>query len=258
MKSSWQPATSFSHGFQRCSPDKVRPNALKMSRIRVDVDWKRPVLLGFPSPRSINHLTGLRTPMLTTSFRAVGQACVHSGGRPLPHAAKDIEKLYVRNTRGDGSLFSFASSHWTSGSPRLERFKRVSVHEYPGRGGAGKSSVKRCRRWKRSPQIAQGIGLNGRAFYQEGPQVRRRPFCMLFPLSSSSCVWRPCMRAGNPAHEYADVAAGCIRCNAGHLVAGFCIMTLFQIDFSTTLGLTTKKPSLLFSLQGNDWRMEKG
>ena len=51
----------------------------------------------------------------------------------------DLEKLYVRNNAGRMVPYSaFASGHWSSGSPKLERFNGFLVHKHLGRAGAGK------------------------------------------------------------------------------------------------------------------------
>ena len=91
-----------------------------MPEYRVDVDWEKAGALGVPIT-SIHH----------TISQAFGSAYVNDfiqGGRvkrvfiqadaPYRMLPKDIEKLYVRNTAGKMVPFSsFASSHWTSGSP---------------------------------------------------------------------------------------------------------------------------------------------
>ena len=124
-----------------------------MPEYRVDVDWEKAGALGVPI-----------TSIHNTISAAFGSAYVNDfiqGGRvkrvyvqadaPYRMLPKDLEKLYVRNDRGqDGPFSSFASGHWTSGSPRLERFNgfpSMNIWGEPRRGGA---PARRCRPWKRS------------------------------------------------------------------------------------------------------------
>ena len=60
--------------------------------------------------------------------------------RMLP---RDLEKLYVRNKKGQMVPFaSFASGHWTSGSPKLERFNGFPSLNILGESAPGRSSSK--------------------------------------------------------------------------------------------------------------------
>ena len=104
------------------------------------MDWEKAGALGVPI-----------TSIHNTISAAFGSAYVNDfiqGGRvkrvyvqadaPYRMLPKDLEKLYVRNTPGKMVPFSsFASGHWTSGSPKLERFNGFPSHQHPGRGGAG-------------------------------------------------------------------------------------------------------------------------
>src|SRR5512139_3463850 len=123
---------------------KVRPNGLEdVPEYRVDVDWEKAGALGVPIA-SVHH----------TISRAFGSAYVNDfiqGGRvkrvfiqadaPYRMLPKDIEKLYVRNTAGKMVPFSsFTSSHWTSASPRLERFNGFPSMNIQGEAAPGKSS----------------------------------------------------------------------------------------------------------------------
>ncbi len=58
--------------------------------------------------------------------------------RMLP---EDLYKWYVRNKSGTMVPFSaFASTHWTYGSPRLERYNGIPAMEILGQPAPGKSS----------------------------------------------------------------------------------------------------------------------
>jgi len=61
-----------------------------------------------------------------------------SGYRMLP---EDINRWYVRNSKGEMVPFSsFATGHWESGSPRLERFNGTSSRQIQGSAATGVST----------------------------------------------------------------------------------------------------------------------
>jgi multidrug efflux pump len=60
---------------------------------------------------------------------------------PFRMNPNDVDRWYVRNTQGTMVPFSsFATGHWTHGSPKLERYNGVSSMEIQGSPAAGKST----------------------------------------------------------------------------------------------------------------------
>ncbi|MEN6623227.1 MAG: efflux RND transporter permease subunit, partial [Smithella sp.] len=123
---------------------KVRPNGLEdTSQYKIDIDWKKAGALGVPI--SSIHNT------ISASF---GSAYVNDfikGGRvkhvdiqadaPYRMLPGDLEKLYVRNNDGKMVPYtSFATGHWGSGSPKLERYNAFPSIEIWGEPAPGKSS----------------------------------------------------------------------------------------------------------------------
>ncbi len=123
---------------------KVRPNGLEdVPEYRIDVDWEKAGALGVPMA-SIHQ----------TISAAFGSAYINDfiqGGRvkrvyvqadaPYRMLPGDLEKLYVRNQAGKMVPFSsFASGHWTSGSPKLERFNGFPSLNIVGEAAPGRSS----------------------------------------------------------------------------------------------------------------------
>ena len=123
---------------------KVRPNGLEdVPEYRVDVDWEKAGALGI-SISSIHR----------TISAAFGSAYVNDfiqGGRvkrvyvqadaPYRMLPQDLQRLYVRNNTGKMVPFSsFATGHWTSGSPKLERFNGFPSINIQGESAPGRSS----------------------------------------------------------------------------------------------------------------------
>ena len=132
------------HGGAGPEADRVRPNGLEdVPEYRIDVDWEKAGALGVPIS-SIHD----------TISAAFGSAYVNDfiqGGRvkrvyvqadaPYRMLPSDLERLYVRNDAGKMVPFSsFASGHWTSGSPRLERFNGFPSLNILGEAAPGRSS----------------------------------------------------------------------------------------------------------------------
>ena len=120
---------------------KVRPNGMEdVPQYRVDVDWAKAGALGVPIASIHNTISEAFGSAYVNNFIQAGRVkrVYAQADAPYRMLPKDMEKLYVRNTAGKMVPFSaFASSRWTSGSPRLERYNGFSSHEHLGRAGAG-------------------------------------------------------------------------------------------------------------------------
>lgn len=123
---------------------RIRPNGLEdVPEYRVDVDWQKTGAQGLP-------ITGVHN----TISAAFGSNYVNNfiqGGRvkrvyvqadaPYRMLPKDLEKLYVRNNAGKMVPFSsFASGHWSFGSPQLERYNAFPSVNLWGEPAPGRSS----------------------------------------------------------------------------------------------------------------------
>jgi len=152
---------------------KVRPNGMEdVPEFRVDVDWEKAGAQGMPI-----------TSIHNTISAAFGSAYVNDfiqGGRvkrvyvqadaPYRMLPKDLEKLYVRNMTGGMVPFtSFASSHWTSGSPRLERFNGFPSMNILGEPTPGRSSGEAMQAMEEIvSHLPQGVGYDWTGLsYQE-------------------------------------------------------------------------------------------
>ena len=175
---------------------RVRPNGLEdVPQYRIDTDWEKAGALGVPI-----------TAIHNTIAAAFGSAYVNDfiqGGRvkrvyvqadaPYRMLPGDLEKLYVRNNDGNMVPYaSFASGHWTAGSPKLERYNGFPSINIWGEPAPGKSSGDAMQAMEElTAKLPQGIGfdwtgafLPGAAGWRPGP-----PLYTLFPSWSSSCAW---------------------------------------------------------------------
>jgi HAE1 family hydrophobic/amphiphilic exporter-1 len=231
---------------------KVRPNGLEdVPQYRVNVDWAKAGALGVPIT-SIHNTIGA----------SIGSAYVNNfiqGGRikrvflqadsPYRMLPKDIEKLYVRNTTGKMVPFSaLASSRWTSGSPRLERFNAFPSLNIQGEAPPGKSSGEAMQAMEEIvPKLPQGIGFEWTGLsYQEKMSSAQGPLLYAFSI----IVIFLCLAAlyeswTIPISIMLILPLGVFGAALATWLRGMHSDVYFQIGFLTTLGLTTKNAILV-------------
>jgi multidrug efflux pump len=123
---------------------RVRHNGLDDSpQLQIDVDQRKAQALGVSLDTINDTLTTAWGSTYVNDFLDRGRVkkvYVQAGAefRMLP---EDVNKWYVRNSSGSMVPFSaFATSHWQTGSPRLERYNGYSALEIVGEAANGVSS----------------------------------------------------------------------------------------------------------------------
>jgi len=241
----------------------VRPNGMEdVPEYRVDVDWEKAGALGLPI-----------TSIHTTISAAFGSAYVNDfiqGGRvkrvyaqadaPYRMLPNDLEKLYVRNTVGRMVSFtSFASTRWTSGSPRLERFNGFPSLNIWGEPAPGRSSGEAMQAMEGiTSKLPPGIGYDWTGLsYQERQAASQTGLLYAFSI----LVIFLCLAA---LYESWPIPIAILLALPLGAIGGVIASTLrglpndvyFQIGLLTTLGLTTKNAILI--VQFAKARVEQG
>jgi len=231
---------------------KVRPNGLEdVPEFRVDVDWEKAGALGAPIA-SINN----------TISAAFGSAYVNDfiqGGRvkrvyvqadaPYRMSPSDLEKLYVRNSAGSMVPFSsFASGHWTSGSPKLERYNGFPSINIQGESAPGRSSGEAMQSMEEFvKKLPQGIGFDWTGLsYQERMSSSQAGLLYAFSIF----VIFLCLAAlyeswPIPIAILLTLPLGAIGGVIASSLRGLPNDVYFQIGLLATLGLTTKNAILI-------------
>jgi hydrophobe/amphiphile efflux-1 (HAE1) family protein len=242
---------------------KIRPNGMEdVPQYRVDVDWEKAGALGIP----ITAIHGA----INAAF---GSAYVNNfmqGGRikrvwvqadaPYRMLPKDIEKLHVRNTTGKMVPFSaFVSSHWTSGSPQLERYNGFPSLNILGEPAPGKSSGEAMQAMEEIvAKLPKGISHEWTGLsYQERMSSSQGPLLYVF----SMIVIFLCLAAlyeswTIPISILLVLPLGIFGAALATWSRGLYNDVYFQIGFLTTLGLTTKNAILI--VQFSKERMAQG
>jgi len=242
---------------------KVRPNGLEdVPEYRVDVDWERAGALGLPI--SSIH---------TTISAAFGSAYVNDfiqGGRvkrvyaqadaPYRMLPQDLEKLYVRNDQGKMVPFSsFASGHWTTGSPKLERFNGFPSLNILGEAAPGRSSGEAMAAMESFVRkLPQGIGHDwtGLSYQERQAGAQTLPLYAFSVLVIFLCLAALYESWPIPISILLSLPLGAIGGVIATSLLGLPNDVYFQIGLLTILGLTTKNAILI--VQFAKARVEQG
>ena len=231
---------------------KVRPNGLEdVPQYRVDVNWERAGSLGVPISSIYSAISQAFGSAYVNDFIQDGRIkrVFLQADAPFRMLPKDIEKLYVRNTMGKMVPFSaVASSRWTSGSPRLERFNGFPSMNIQGEAAPGKSSGEAMKAMEELVgKLPAGIGFDWQGLsYQEKMSSSQGPLLYAFSI----IVIFLCLAAlyeswSIPISILLVLPLGVFGAALATWSRGMYNDVYFQIGFLTTLGLTTKNAILV-------------
>jgi len=230
----------------------VRPNGMEdVPEYRIDVDWEKAGTLGLPITSIHNAIASSFGGAYVNNFIQGGRvkrvyAQVDAPYRMLP---KDLEKIYVRNNAGRMVPFSsFASSRWTTGSPRLERFNGFPSMNIWGEPAPGRSSGEAMQAMEEIvAKLPKGFGFDWNGLsYQERQTRSQAPLLYAFSIF----VIFLCLAAlyeswPIPISILLALPLGAIGGVIAATFRGFPNDVYFQIGLLTTLGLTTKNAILI-------------
>jgi HAE1 family hydrophobic/amphiphilic exporter-1 len=231
---------------------KVRPNGLEdVPEYRVDVDWKKAGMLGTPIGAIHDTISAAFGSAYVNDFiqaERVKRVYVQEDAdfRMVPG---DLKKLYVRNTTGKMVPFSsFASGHWTSGSPKLERFNAFPSMNIFGEAAPGKSSGEAMRAMEEAvKKLPQGIGCdwNGLSYQERQAGSQAAPLYAFSILVIFLCLAALYESWPIPVAILLTLPLGVIGGVLSSSIFGLPNDVYFQIGLLTTLGLTTKNAILI-------------
>jgi HAE1 family hydrophobic/amphiphilic exporter-1 len=241
----------------------VRPNGMEdVPEYRIDVDWEKAGSLGLPITSIHNTISFAFGSAYVNDFiqsgrvkRVYAQADAHY--RMLP---KDLEKLYVRNTASKMVPFaSFASSRWTTGSPRLERFNGFPSMNIWGEPAPGRSSGEAMQAMEEiTVKLPQGIGFDwtGLSYQERMARAQTAPLYAFSILVIFLCLAALYESWPIPIAILLVLPLGVIGGVIASSLRGLPNDVYFQIGLLTTLGLTTKNAILI--VQFSKARVEEG
>ncbi len=231
---------------------KVRPNGLEdVPEYRIDVDWEKAGALGLPITSIHNTISAAFGSSYVNDFIHGGRVkrVYLQADAPYRMLPKDLEKLYVRNTAGKMAPFSsFASGHWTSGSPKLERYNAFPSINILGEPAEGRSSGEAMQAMEEFiAKLPQGVGFDWSGIsYMERLAGSQAPALYAFSIFVIFLVLAALYESWNL--PFSIVLAFPLGAIGGILATSFRGLpndVYFQIGLLTTLGLTTKNAILI-------------
>ena len=183
----------------------VRANGLVDNpTYKIDIDREKASALGVNLERrrpDVLDRVGLASTSTTSSTpTAASSASIVQADAPFRMNPEDLNKLFVRNSAGTMVPFtSFATGHWTWGSPKLERYNGVSSFEIQGQAAPGQSTGQAMAEMERLLQkLPAGVGYEwtGTSLQEQPVGVAGAAICTRCRSSSFSCASRRCTRAG--------------------------------------------------------------
>ena len=231
---------------------KVRPNGLEDTpEYRVDVDWEKAGALGLPITSIHNTISAAFGSAYVNDFIQGGRVkrVYAQADAPYRMLPQDLERLYVRNSTGKMVPFSsFASGHWTSGSPKLERFNGFPSINILGEPAPGRSSGEAMQTMEEFvKKLPQGVGYdwNGLSYQERQAGSQAAPLYAFSVLVIFLCLAALYESWPIPISILLALPLGVIGGVLGSTFRGLPNDVYFQIGLLTTLGLTTKNAILI-------------
>ncbi|MEN6494041.1 MAG: efflux RND transporter permease subunit [Thermoguttaceae bacterium] len=249
----------------RLNPMTVRPNGLDdVPEYRVDVNWEAAGAQGVPIGSIHTTLSAAFGSAYVNNFIQAGRVKRVYVQADAPHRMlpQDLKKLYVRNTAGKMVPYdSFASNHWTSNSPRLERFNGFPSMNIVAEPAAGRSSGEAMQAMEEIvAKLPAGIGYDWNGLsYQERMATKQGPILYAFSiLVIFLCVAALYESWTIPFVNLLMLPLGVLGALAAIYLRGFPNDVYFQIGFLTTLGLSTKNAILIVQFIKEQQRQGEG
>ena len=231
---------------------RVRHNGLDDSpQLRIDIDQRKAQALGV----SLNDINDtLQTGWGSTYVNdfldrgRVKKVYVQADAkfRMLPD---DISKWYVRNSQGEMVPFTaFATTHWETGSPRLERYNGYSALEIVGESAAGVSNGAAMDVMEKLvSQLPNGIGLQwtGASLQERMTGAQAPALYALSLLVVFLCLAALYESWSIPFSVMLVVPLGVIGALVATWLRGLENDVYFQVGLLTVIGLSAKNAILI-------------
>jgi len=230
----------------------VRPNGLDDTpQYRIDIDWDKAGALGL----AVSDVTGVIATAWGSSYvndfldKGRVKKVIMQGEAPYRMMPEDLARWHVRGKSGQMvPMSSFATAHWTSGSPRLERYNGVPAMQILGAPAPGKSSGQAMATMESlAKQLPEGIGYSwtGLSF-----QERQAGSQTILLYSLSIIVVFLCLAAlyeswSLPASVILVIPVGIAGALAAVSLRGLTNDVYFQVGLLTTMGLAAKNAILI-------------
>jgi multidrug efflux pump len=230
----------------------VRPNGLSdVAQFKIDIDSEKASALGIPLSDINSTLQIAWGSSYVNDFVDNGRIKRVYMQADAPHrmTPEDLEKWYVRNNNGEMVAFSaFASTQWTYGSPKLERFNGIASVNIQGNPAEGVSSGEALAEMENMvSQLSGGFGVDwaGLSYEEKQAGSQSGQLYLISLLVVFLCLAALYESWSVPIAVILVVPLGIL----GAVVAAF-VFNLpndiyLQVAFLTTVGLAAKNAILI-------------
>ncbi|MBL0460990.1 efflux RND transporter permease subunit [Aeromonas dhakensis] len=231
---------------------RVRPNGMEDTpQLDIKIDYEKALAQGLSISDINSTLSSAWGSAYVNDFVDRGRVkkVYLQADAPFRMNPEDLKLWYVRNSAGQMVPFSaFASTDWSFGSPRLERYNGVSAMEIVGEAAPGKSTGDAMAAIEQMvKQLPEGIGIEWTGLsYQERQAGSQAP--ALYAISL--LVVFLCLAAlyeswSIPFSVMLVVPLGVLGAIVAATLRGLENDVYFQVGLLTTIGLSAKNAILI-------------
>ncbi|TNH97226.1 efflux RND transporter permease subunit [Aeromonas sobria] len=231
---------------------RVRPNGMEDTpQLDIKIDYEKALAQGLSIADINNTLAAAWGSSYVNDFVDRGRIkkVYLQADAPFRMNPEDLKLWYVRNSAGQMVPFSaFASSEWSFGSPRLERYNGVPAMEIVGEAAPGKSTGDAMAAIEQMvKQLPEGVGIEwtGLSFQERQAGSQAPALYAISLLVVFLCLAALYESWSIPFSVMLVVPLGVLGAILAATLRGLENDVYFQVGLLTTIGLSAKNAILI-------------
>ncbi|WP_421222161.1 efflux RND transporter permease subunit [Aeromonas sp. 602293] len=231
---------------------RVRPNGMEDTpQLDIKIDYEKALAQGLSIPDINNTLATAWGSSYVNDFVDRGRVkkVYMQADAPFRMNPEDLKLWYVRNSAGQMVPFSaFASTEWSFGSPRLERYNGVPAMEIVGEAAPGKSTGDAMAAIEQMvKQLPEGVGIEwtGLSFQERQAGSQAPALYAISLLVVFLCLAALYESWSIPFSVMLVVPLGVLGAIVAATLRGLENDVYFQVGLLTTIGLSAKNAILI-------------
>ncbi|PTH79726.1 efflux RND transporter permease subunit [Aeromonas veronii] len=231
---------------------RVRPNGMEDTpQLDIKIDYEKALAQGLSIADINNTLATAWGSSYVNDFVDRGRIkkVYMQADAPFRMNPEDLKLWYVRNSAGQMVPFSaFASTEWSFGSPRLERYNGVPAMEIVGEAAPGKSTGDAMAAIEQMvKQLPEGVGIEwtGLSFQERQAGSQAPAFYAISLLVVFLCLAALYESWSIPFSVMLVVPLGVLGAIVAATLRGLENDVYFQVGLLTTIGLSAKNAILI-------------